>query len=347
MNFTVGQIAELVGGQVVGDAGLAIQGLCRIEEGAPALLSFLHSDKYFHHLYTTQATAVLVPQTFQPEKPAHPTLIKVQNPYFAFNILLQQVWQESLASPEHEQPSFIHPSARLGKDVYVGAFAYIGKDAVVGDGARIYPNSYVGPGTRIGAETILYAGVTVYHGCEVGARCILHSGVVIGSDGFGFLQTPGGESIKIPQVGNVVLEDDVEIGAGTCIDRATLGSTVIRRGVKLDNLIQVAHNTEIGSHTVIAAQAGISGSSKIGSYCMIGGQTGMVGHIHIADRTQVGAKSGLSKHITEPGMAYRGAPAHPLREQLKMEAALRQLPELLQRVNQLELLLSRLQVDNS
>lgn len=347
MQLTVGEIAALVGGQVDGDASLAIHGLCRIEEGGPGLLSFLHSDKYFQHLYTTAAAAVLVPAAFKPEHAQHPTLIRVQSPYFAFNILLQQMWQQSLAAPEQEQHSYVHPTATLGKDVYVGAFAYIGKDAVVGDGARIYPHSYVGPGARVGAESILYAGVTIYHGCVVGQRCILHSGAVIGPDGFGFLQNPQGESIKIPQIGNVVLEDDVEVGAGTCIDRATLGSTVIRKGVKLDNLIQVAHNTEIGSHTVIAAQAGISGSSKIGSYCMIGGQTGMVGHIRIADRTQVGAKSGLSKHITTPGGAFRGAPAHPLREQLKMEAALRHLPELLNRVNTLEAELARLQAEKS
>lgn len=314
-----------------------IHGLSRIEDGATGTLSFLHAEKYFPHLYTTQASAVLVPQAFVPAAgQPHPTLIRVENPYFAFNILLQHQYQAKLAQPRTENPHFVHPTATVGDNVYLGAFVYIGENTRVGKNCRLYPNVYIGDNVTIGDGCILYPNSVVYYDCVLGANCILHSGVVIGSDGFGFLQDPRGVSIKIPQIGNVVLEDDVEVGANTVIDRATLGSTIIHQGVKLDNLIQVAHNTEIGEHTVIAAQAGISGSSKVGKYCMIGGQTGMVGHIQIADRTQVGAKSGLSKNIDEQGTAWRGAPAHPIREQLKMEAALRQLPELLRRVNELE-----------
>ncbi|MCE3007553.1 MAG: UDP-3-O-(3-hydroxymyristoyl)glucosamine N-acyltransferase [Bacteroidetes bacterium] len=335
MKLTTQEIATQLGGTAEGP-DVAIRGLCKIEEGAPGLLSFLHAEKYFPYLYTTQASAVLVPADFRPEQPLAVTLIRVSNPYFAFSQLLHTLYEQQLAPPQMEHPHYVDATARLGRNLYLGAYCYIGRGAEIGDDCRIYPNVYIGDGVKIGANTILYPNTVVYHACEIGANCILHSGVVVGSDGFGFLQNEQGTSIKVPQIGNVVIEDDVEIGANTVVDRATLGSTRIQKGVKLDNLIQIAHNTDIGAHTVIAAQAGVSGSSKVGKYCMIGGQTGMVGHIHIADRTQVGAKSGLSKNIDTPGTAWRGAPAHPLREQMKMEAALRQLPDLLKRVNELE-----------
>ena len=246
-----------------------------------------------------------------------------------------------------EQPNFISSSAKIGKDVYIGAFAYIGDNSIIEDGVKIFPNATIGDRCEIKAETIIYAGVKIYAETKIGTRCIIHSGVVIGSDGFGHAPLPDGSYMKIPQLGNVIIENDVEIGANSTIDRATLGSTIIRRGVKLDNLVQIAHNVEIGEHTVVAAQSGVSGSTKIGKNCLIGGQVGFVGHITIADRTRINAQSGVSKSIEEPGKAFTGSPAFDYTESLRSQVVFRHLPSLRLKIEQLEKELEKLKLNRA
>lgn len=336
MKLRIGEIAQLLGAEVEGNPALEIHGLAKIEEGKPGTLTFLANPKYEQFAYTTGASAILVSKDFQPKQSIKATLIRSADPYSDFTVLLSKAVEMIQNKSGIEQPSFIHETAQLGQDVYVGAFAYIGPGAIIGDGAKIYPHVYVGDQTRIGANSTLFPQVTVYYGCQVGADCILHSGVVIGSDGFGFAPQKDGTLKKIPQTGIVRLEDKVEIGAGTIIDRATLGETVIREGVKLDNLIQVAHNVEIGAHSVIAAQTGISGSTKLGKHCMVGGQVGIVGHLNLADRTQIGAQSGVSKSTKEAGKALRGSPAQDYKQQLRSEAVFRNLDELAKKVHALE-----------
>jgi UDP-3-O-[3-hydroxymyristoyl] glucosamine N-acyltransferase len=336
MKFKVGDIATMIGAQVVGDPEQWISSLAKIEEGNPGSLTFLANPKYESYLYSTQATAVIVAADFDPKQPVSATLLKAKDPYMAFAQLLQRFMQFVQNKSGIEQPSFIAETAQIGKNVYVGAFAYIGNGAIIGDGAKIYPHTYVGDYAAVGEGSTLYANVSLYYGCKVGKHCIIHSGAVIGSDGFGFAPQPDGQFQKIPQTGIVRLEDNVEIGAGCTIDRATLGETVIRKGAKLDNLIQVAHNVEIGENTVIAAQTGISGSTKIGNNCMIGGQVGIVGHIKLADGTKIGAQSGVSKTVEEKGKALRGSPAQDYKLQLRSEAVFRNLDAIDKRLHQLE-----------
>lgn len=336
MKFKVGEIAGMIGAQVEGDPEQWISSLAKIEEGGPGSLSFLANPKYEAYLYTTLATAVIVASDFEAKQPVPAILLRAKDPYMAFAQLLQRFMQFVQNKSGIEQPSFIAETAQIGQGVYIGAFAYIGHGAVVGDGAKVYPHCYVGDYASVGEGSTLYANVSVYYGCKIGKHCIVHSGAVIGSDGFGFAPQPHGGFQKIPQTGIVRVEDDVEIGACTTIDRATLGETVVRKGAKLDNLIQVAHNVEIGENTVIAAQTGISGSTKIGQHCMIGGQVGIVGHIKLADGTKIGAQSGVSKSVDENGRALRGSPAQDYKQQLRSEAVFRNLDALDKRLHQLE-----------
>jgi UDP-3-O-[3-hydroxymyristoyl] glucosamine N-acyltransferase len=336
MKFKVGEIARLIGATVDGDAEVLITALGKIEEGRPGDLTFFANPKYEPYLYTTQASAIIVPDSFQPKSPIGATLLRSADPYSAFTALLQKVTEFLQDKKGIESPSFISPSASIGEDVYIGAFAYIGAGAKIGKGAKIYPNAYIGDQVHVGEGSVVHPNVTIYYGCQIGSHCTLHAGAVIGSDGFGFAPQPDGSFAKIPQTGIVRLEDYVEVGANTTIDRATLGETVIRRGAKLDNLIQIAHNVEIGANTVIAAQAGISGSTKLGKNCMVGGQVGIVGHLKLADRTSIGAQSGISKSVETPGKAFRGSPAQDYKKQLRSEAVFRNLEDMAKRLAELE-----------
>lgn len=309
MEFTVKQIAYVLGGKVDGDSHVTINDFAKIEEGKEHSITFLSNPKYEHFVYTTKASAIIVNKDFKPTQPVKATLIRVDDSYQALAKLLETYEKMQPQKEGIEQPSFIAASATTGKGLYLGAFAYIGEKAVIGKNVKIYPQVYIGDGVKIGDNTTIYAGAKIYKNCVVGQNCVIHAGVVIGGDGFGFAPNEKGEYEKIPQIGNVVLEDNVEIGANTCIDRATMGSTRIEKGTKLDNLIQVAHNVEIGENTVIAAQTGIAGSAKIGSNCMFGGQTGIAGHIQIANGTKTGAQTGIPKTIKEEGKAMFGSPA--------------------------------------
>ncbi len=338
MQFTAQQIATLLQGRIEGDPEAKVSNVAKIEEAVPGCLSFISNPKYEEHLYTSKASIIIVNETLETTKPFTPTLIRVKDAYGAFALLLEQ-YNEMVSGGNKtgiEQPSYVSPTAKIGKDVYIGAFAYIGDNVVLGDRCKIYPGSFVGNNSTIKEDSKLYAGVKVYQDCHLGARVILHSGVVIGGDGFGFAPQQDGSYKKIPQIGNVLIEDDVEIGTNTTVDRATMGSTIIRKGVKLDNLIQIGHNAEIGEHTVIAAQTGVSGSTKVGKHCVIGGQVGIVGHISLADGTKINAQSGLSKSISNPNTTVNGSPAFEYKSSLKSQAIFRNLPELQQRLNKLE-----------
>jgi UDP-3-O-[3-hydroxymyristoyl] glucosamine N-acyltransferase len=334
MQAKVFEIAAMLNGKVEGDGNIVLNTICKIEEGRPEGLSFLSNPKYLPYIYDTLAGAVLVNDNMAFEKPVSTTLIRVPDAYAAFTRILE-VAQRDQHKSGIEQPSFIDPSATVGKDAYIGAFAYIGAHARIGNNVKIYPQSFVGDNVEIGDNTILYSGVKIYYDSKIGANVIIHASTVVGSDGFGHAPMPDGSYKKIPQTGNVVVEDDVEIGSNCSIDRATMGSTIIRKGVKLDNLIQVAHNAEIGENTVIAAQTGISGSTKLGKQCRIGGQVGFVGHINVADGTQVGAQSGVHKEITEPNKEWFGSPAMDKREAFRISMLLTRLPELFKKVKDL------------
>lgn len=335
MELTASQLAAIVNGTVEGDENVKVSTFARIEEGHPGALSFLANPKYTHHIYATDSSVVLVKRDFVAEHPVKATLIRVDDPYATVAHLLEMVTQMTKVEKVGiESPVFISEGVEVPEDAYVGAFAYIGKGVKLAPGVKIYPQTYVGDGCEIGEGTILYAGVKIYQGCKVGKRCIIHSGAVIGADGFGFAPVDGGYE-KIPQTGNVVIEDDVEIGANTTIDRAMMGATRICKGVKLDNLIQIAHNCSVGEHTVMAAQAGVAGSAKIGAHCMVGGQVGFVGHITIADGTQIGAQSGVSK-ATKPGDRIMGAPAVEMGEYARSLVHVKKLGSLYERVKELE-----------
>jgi len=342
MEFSAKTIAELLQGEVDGNAEVKVSDVSKIEEGKTGTLSFLANPHYTPYIYTTNASVVIVSKDFKPEKEITSTLIRVADPYKAFAQLLDIYYNSKVSKKGIEQPSFISQSAKLGNDVYVGAFAYIGENVVIGNNVKIFPQVYIGDATEINDNTILHPGVKIYNRSKIGANCILHAGVVIGSDGFGFAPQTGQNYTKVPQVGNVVIEDNVEIGANTSIDRATMGSTIIRRGVKLDNLIQVAHNVEIGESTVIAALTGISGSSKIGRDCMFGGQVGIAGHISIADGTMIGAQSGVSSSIKDKGKILLGSPAFDIGESKKSLIIFKKLPELYRKVLDLERLLNKM-----
>ncbi len=335
MEFTAKQIGDLLQGVVDGDPSVRVSTLSKIEEGKPGSLSFLANPKYTEYIYTTQASVVIVSKDFKPESPVSCTLIRVQDAYASFARLLELYNQIVRDKKGIELGSFISETAHVGEDAYVGATAYIGNGAKIGKGSKIYPQVYVGDNVVIGEQTTLFPGVRIYSDCVIGSHCTLHSGVVIGADGFGF--APATDNYKkVPQIGNVVVEDYVEIGAGTAIDRATLGSTIIRKGVKLDNLIQIAHNVEIGENTVIAAQSGVAGSTKIGKNCMIGGQVGIVGHITIADDTKIAAQSGVGADVKEPGTILQGSPAFGIGDYRRTYVVFKKLPEVDKRIQDLE-----------
>ena len=335
MQFTAAQIAAITGGEVDGNPMASVYTVAKIEEGHEGAISFLANPKYTHFIYSTQSSIVLVKRDFVAEHPVQATLIRVDAPYTTVAQLLEMV--SKMMEPKHEgieQPSFISEGVEVTEDSYVGAFAYIGKNVKLGKGVKIFPQVYVGDNAKIGNYTILYPGVKIYHNCVVGSNCILHAGVVIGADGFGFAPTDGHYN-KIPQIGNVIVEDDVEIGANTTIDRATMGSTVIRRGVKLDNLIQIAHNCEIGANTVMAAQGGVAGSARVGENCMVGGQVGIAGHIAVGNNVQIGAQSGIPRSIPD-GQVLMGYPAVDARQFARQAVNVKNLDALYRRVAQLE-----------
>ncbi|PST85095.1 UDP-3-O-(3-hydroxymyristoyl)glucosamine N-acyltransferase [Pedobacter yulinensis] len=344
MQFTAKQISGFLNGTIEGDPDVEVAELSKIEEGRPGSLCFLSNPKYENFLYSTQASVVIVSRSFEADQPVKPTLIRVDNPYSAFSLLLEK-YNEALKQehkPGIEEPCFIHPSAKIGQNVFIGAFSYIGEGVIIGDDAKIFTQVYIGAGTQIGEGCIIYPGVKIYHQSQVGRQVVIHSNAVIGSDGFGFAPQADGSYHKIAQIGNVIIEDDVEIGANTTIDRATMGSTIIRSGVKLDNLIQVAHNVEIGANTVVAAQSGISGSSKIGANSVIGGQVGIAGHLTLAKGTQLGAKAGVNSNISEENRQWHGSPAQPLRDWLKASVIFRRLPDIEKQISALEARISNL-----
>jgi UDP-3-O-[3-hydroxymyristoyl] glucosamine N-acyltransferase len=338
MYFTAQQIAAHLNGRIEGNPDARVNTVAKIEEAGEGQLSFIANPKYEEYLYTTKASIIIINEDLSVSGPVAPTLVRVKDAYNGFASLLH-LYNEMMNSNTRrgiEQPAHVAASAKLGKDVYIGAFSYIGEHVELADGVQIYPGAYIGDNVKIGAGSRIFAGVKIYDGCQLGQRVTIHSGTVIGADGFGFAPQADGTYKKVPQIGHVIIEDDVEIGSNTTIDRATMGATVIRKGVKLDNLIQIAHNVEVGEHTVIAAQAGISGSTKLGKGCMIGGQVGMVGHIQVADGTRINAQSGLSKSVEQPNTALTGSPAFDYRTSLKSQAIYRNLPELQQRVAKLE-----------
>ena len=333
MEFSAKQIAAFIQGEIIGDENVTVHTFAKIEEGIPGAISFLSNPKYTSYIYETQSSIVLVNKDFEPEHDINTTLIKVDNAYESLAKLLNLYEMSKPKKQGIDSLAFVSPSAHIGENVYIGAFAYIGENATIGDNTLIYPHTYVGDGVKIGTNCILYSNVNIYHDCHIGNECVLHSGAVIGADGFGFAPTPQGYE-KIPQIGIVILEDKVDIGANTCIDRATMGATVIHSGVKLDNLIQVAHNDEIGSHTVMAAQVGIAGSAKIGEWCMFGGQVGIAGHIKIGDKVNLGAQSGVPGDI-KAGSVLIGTPPMEPKKYFKTFIAQKNLPELQKEVSSL------------
>ena len=343
MQFTAHELGLLLNGTVDGDPLVPVNRLAKIEEAKAGSLSFLANPKYEQYLYTTEASVVIVNNDQVLAAPSKATLIRVENAYSAFTLLLEKYNTLKLNTTGIEQPSFIHPTAQIGQNIYVGAFAYIGPNVKIGDDCKIYPHTYIADDVIIGNDVTLFPGVIVYFDCSIGNNVIIHSGAIIGSDGFGFAPAADGTYTKISQIGNVIIEDDVEMGANTTIDRATLGSTIIRKGAKLDNLLQIAHNVEIGANTVIAAQTGISGSTKIGDNCVIGGQVGIVGHLNIAKGSQLMAKSGINKNIVEENKKWGGIPFFTgYMENLRIEAAVTHLPALEKRVIELEKIITEL-----
>jgi UDP-3-O-[3-hydroxymyristoyl] glucosamine N-acyltransferase len=342
MQFTAAQIAMMIDGKVEGNADAAVASFGKIEEAKAGQLTFLANPKYEEHLYTTSASVIIINDAQELKQPVNATVIKVPDAYSAFATLLdkyQQLKTQQLTGVQ--QPSYVHATAKTGDNVFIGAFAYLGENVVVGNGTKIFPAVYLGNNVTIGENTIIQAGVKIYNDCVVGSNVIIHAGTVIGSDGFGFAPQADGSFKKVPQIGNVVIEDNVEIGANTTIDRATIGSTLIKSGAKLDNLLQIAHNVEVGNSTVIAAQAGISGSTKIGNNVLIGGQVGIVGHIQIGDRAKINAQSGVSKSLAA-GKSVTGSPAFDYTSALRSQAATRNLPDLEKRVKELERIVKEL-----
>lgn len=337
MQFTAEQIAELLEGIVDGDPQVLVNDLAKIEEARSGTLTFLANPIYTEYIYRTKATIAIVANDFAPQHPLPKTLtlIRVADPRMAFTQLLERNYELQYEKKGVEQPSFVSPKAKLGKNVYIGAFSYVGDHVEIGDGVKVFPNCFIGDGTRIGEGARIHAGVKVYHQTVIGARCVIHSGAVVGSDGFGFVPDANGVYEKMPQVGNVVLEDDVEVGANTTIDRATIGSTVIKQGTKLDNLIQVGHNAVIGKHNVIVAQTGIAGSSTIGDHNQIGGQVGIAGHLSIGNRVRIAAQSGIGSDIAD-GRTVQGSPAFDKGPYDRSYVVFRKLPELLRRIDALE-----------
>jgi UDP-3-O-[3-hydroxymyristoyl] glucosamine N-acyltransferase len=335
MEFSAKQIAEILNGKLEGNPDVKVSSISKIEEGKAGSLSFLANPKYTEFIYSTEASVVLVNDSFSPEKEIKATLIKVKDAYQAFAVLLDFYNQNKSNKSGISPTAVIEQNAVIGENLYIGANVYIGFNSKIGKNSKIYPNVYIADHVEIGEDTTIFSGVNIYTDCKIGNACTLHSGVVIGCDGFGFAPVNNETFKKIPQIGNVIIEDHVEIGANTTIDRATIGSTTIRKGVKLDNLIQVAHNVEIGENTVIASQTGISGSTKIGKNCMIGGQVGFAGHLHIGDNVKIGAQSGVSKNL-ETGSVMQGTPAIPYRSFYRNVALLQELPKMFKKLTEVE-----------
>ena len=337
MTFTAEQIAAYVGGTVEGNKDAVVTTFAKIEEGVPGAISFLANLKYEPYLYETQSSVVLVSRDFKPSQPVKATLVRVDNPYECVAKLLQLYESMQQRREGISSLSFIDETAQIGEGCYIGPFVAIGENVVIGDHVVLHPHVTIGKNAKVGNDTEIYSNAVVYHDCQIGQRCILHAGCVIGADGFGFAPTPDGYE-KIPQIGIVVLEDDVEVGANTCIDRSTMGQTLVHRGVKLDNLVQIAHNVEVGSHTVMSSQTGVAGSAKVGEWCMFGGQVGIAGHITIGDRTSVGAQSGIpgGNLASRGGATLMGYPAIDHRQWARQSAALKMLPDLVKEVTALK-----------
>ena len=335
MKFTAAQIAVILEGEVEGNPEIEVSKLSKIEEGGPESLSFLANPKYTQFIYTTKASIVIVNKIFKVEKEINSTLIRVEDAYKSFSKLLEYYNQVKMNKTGIESPVFISKSAIYGENVYIGAFAYLGENIKIGNNTKIYPNVYIGDNVTIGDNVMLFSGAKIYSDTIIGDNCVIHSSAILGADGFGFAPNEQGEFIKVPQTGNVIIEDNVDVGAATSIDRATLGSTIIRKGVKLDNHIQIAHNVEIGKNTVIAAQTGIAGSTKIGENCMIGGQVGIVGHITIGNNVKIQAQSGIGRNVKDNEI-LQGSPALPYSDYNKSYVHFKNLPKTMDRINMLE-----------
>ncbi len=337
MQFSAAQIAMMVNGKVEGNADATVASFGKIEQAISGQLTFLANLKYEEYLYSTHASIIIINETLELKHPISATLIRVPDAYTAFATLLdkyQQIQTQQLSGIQ--QPVYIAATSKIGEAVFIGAFSYIGENAIIANGAKIFPNAYIGNNAIVGENSIIHPGVKIYHDCVIGKNVVIHAGTIIGGDGFGFAPQQDGTYKKVPQIGNVIIEDDVEIGSNTTIDRGTMGSTIIKSGAKLDNLLQIAHNVEIGNNSVIAAQAGISGSTKVGSHVMIGGQVGIVGHLTIADGSKINAQSGVSKSIKIPNTAVTGSPAFDYTAALRSQAIARKLPDLEKRIQELE-----------
>ena len=335
MKFTAEQIAGILEGTVVGDPNIEVSKLAKIEEGTEGSLTFLANPKYKSFIYSTKASITIVNSDFEPEEQITTTLIKVEDAYKAFSKLLEYYNQIKLNKFGIEQPSYISDSSELGENIYVGAFSYIGDNVSLGANVKIFPNSYIGDNVTIGDNSIVFSGAKIYSECIIGNNCVVNSGAIIGADGFGFVPDEKGEYSKVPQIGNVIIEDNVDIGAATTIDRATLGSTIIRKGVKLDNQIQIAHNVEIGKNTVIAAQTGIAGSTKIGENCQIGGQVGIAGHLTLGNNVRIQAQSGIGRNIKD-NETLQGSPSFGYTDWNKSYVYFKNLPKIVKTINDLE-----------
>lgn len=346
MQFTAAQIALIINGKVEGNADAIVTSFGKIEEAKQAQLTFFANPKYEDFLYSTNASVVILNTAYDLKQEIEPTLIRVPDAYTAFAQLLSKHQEMAMQQLKGiQQPSYIPSTVNIGSDVFIGAFSYFGENVKIGNNTKIYPNTYIGDNVQIGDNCVIHPGVKIYFGCIIRKNVVIHAGTVIGSDGFGFAPQADGSFKKVPQIGNVVIEDNVEIGANTSIDRATIGSTIIKEGAKLDNLIQIAHNVEVGHNTVIAAQAGVSGSTKIGDNVMIGGQAGLVGHIQIADGSKINAQSGVSKSMKSPNTAVTGSPAADYTSALRSQAVFRNLPEMEKRLQQLEELIRQLMAE--
>lgn len=337
IEFSAKQIAEALQGEVVGNEEVKLYTVAKIEEGSEGALSFLENPKYEPYIYTTKSSAVLVNRTFKPERPVPATLIYVDSARESFASLLDMV-AEALVPKKFgiEQPSFIDPTATYGEGIYVGAFAYVGKNVKMGNNVKIYPQVYVGDNVVLGDDVVLMPGVKIYYNCVLGSHVTIHAGTIVGADGFGFAPNSENNYKKVPQIGNVIIEDYVELGANTCVDRATMGSTIVKRGVKLDNLVQIGHNVQIGENTVMSAQTGIAGSTKIGRDCMFGGQVGVAPHISVANGTKLGAQSGVNSTLKTEGAVLIGTPVQPFTDWTKSYVHFRRFPDIVKRIDAIE-----------
>jgi len=343
MEFTAQAIAQFLGGKVEGNPDVKVSTVAKIEEGKPGALSFLANPKYTHYIYNTQSSIVLVNNDFVADAPITVTIVRVPNAYEAFASLLQLYAQSKKPKTGIESQTFIHSSVTIGSNPYIGAFAYLSENSQIGNNVKIYPNVYIGDNVKVGDNTIIYPGVTIYEDCVIGSNCYIHSGAIIGADGFGFASgDEGADFKKIPQIGNVILEDYVEIGANSTIDRATMGSTILRRGVKLDDHVHIAHNVDVGENTVMAAQVGIAGSTKIGKNCMFGGQVGVGPHVKIANGVKAGPQAGIPSDIKKEGLVVLGSPAIDISSQKRSMAVYKNLPELRTRLSDLEKIVEEL-----